>query len=370
MIIKKYSYCILCKISLDDTNNSSEHLILNAIGGRKKIRGVMCIKCNNQKGSTWDSTLAQQLNPWNLIFQISRGIGKSPAKIFDTINGEKIRLHHDGRTTLPRSSIEEIDNEQGKSIKIKASSMSEVNQIVKGFMRKYPNISSDRFSFNIESSFLKDPLILNAVFGENDAIKSLIKSAVVFAVDNKIDPEICKNAIEYLRTENAKICFGFFYDRDLILNRPTDKIFHCVAVSNHNENNLLLGYIEFFSIFRIIICLSDLCCGEKIHEIYAIDPILGEEIDLNFEIPIEKKDLELLYRGEKICHEYMRKAFDIPLKIAVQNNRNNLMKKIIDDAISYGFENCGAKESEMLNEEHVKKIVNHIMVKLRPFIKK
>jgi hypothetical protein len=65
----------------------------------------------------------------------------------------------------------------------------------------------------------------------------------------------------------------------------------------------------------------------------------------------------------------MQKAFDIPLKIAVQNNQKNLINKILDDAVSYGFENCGAKEGEILNEEHMKKIIDHVMTKLRPCIK-
>jgi hypothetical protein len=76
-----------------------------------------------------------------------------------------------------------------------------------------------------------------------------------------------------------------------------------------------------------------------VHDVYAIDPILGKEIDLNFKINIERKDLESLYHGEKINHENMQKAFDIPLKLAVQNNQANLIKKIADDAISYGFAN-------------------------------
>ncbi len=364
MTIKKY--CILCKIILSDANNSSEHLILNAIGGRKKVRGVMCVKCNNQKGSTWDSALSQQLNPWNLIFQISRERGKSPARNFDTISGKKIRLHYDGKVTLPRPSVE---NDRDKGIKIKASSMSEAKKIMKNLIRKYKNIRPDDFSLKEESLFLKDPLIFRGVFAGNDAIKSLIKSAIVLAVENKIDPECCKNAIDYLMTENAKVCFGFFYDRDLILNRPKDKIFHCVAISNYNESNLLLGYIEIFGIFRIIICLSDLYCGEKIHDIYAVDPIFGKEINLNFEIPIEKNDLESLFHGEKKYHEHMQKAFDIPLKIAVKNNQKNLIKKIVENAVNDGFENCGAKEGEILNEENMRKIVNHLMDKLRPFIR-
>ncbi len=368
MIIKKFC-CFLCKIPLNNANDSNEHLILNAIGGRKKVKGVMCVKCNNQKGSTWDSILSQQLNPWNLIFQTNRKRGKSPAKNFDTISGEKIRLHHDGKITLPRPSVEKIENDQGKSIKIKASSMSEAREIMKCLRRKYPNINTDESSFKEESLFLKGPLIFRAVFGDSDAMRSLIKSAIVLAVENKIGSEFCKNAIEYLTAENAKICFGFFYDRDLILNRPKDKIFHCVAISNYNESNLLLGYVELFSIFRVVICLSDSYLGQKIHDIYAIDPILGKKIDLHFEIHIEKENLESLYHGEKSCHEYMQKAFDIPLKIAVQNNQKNLINKILDDAVSYGFENCGAKEGEILNEEHMKKIIDHVMAKLRPFIK-
>ena len=47
--------CALCNEILDESLGSREHLILNAIGGRRKVRGVLCMRCNNTAGAEWDT---------------------------------------------------------------------------------------------------------------------------------------------------------------------------------------------------------------------------------------------------------------------------------------------------------------------------
>lgn len=42
--------------------------------------------------------------------------------------------------------------------------------------------------------------------------------------------------------------------------------------------------------------------------------------------------------------------------------------RVLSDAVDYAFKNCGAKEGEILNEEHIKKINHLVMEKLTPFL--
>jgi len=67
--------CALCDDDLTHENETLEHVIPNAIGGRKKISGFICVTCNNETGEHWDSELAKQLNPFSLLFSISRERG-------------------------------------------------------------------------------------------------------------------------------------------------------------------------------------------------------------------------------------------------------------------------------------------------------
>jgi 5-methylcytosine-specific restriction endonuclease McrA len=55
--------CILCSVEITDENDSREHLIQHSIGGRKRIRGVLCNTCNSTAGDDWDAEFARQLQP-------------------------------------------------------------------------------------------------------------------------------------------------------------------------------------------------------------------------------------------------------------------------------------------------------------------
>ncbi|MBB3212453.1 5-methylcytosine-specific restriction endonuclease McrA [Herbaspirillum sp. Sphag1AN] len=60
--------CQLCRDELNHSNDSKEHIIPNAIGGKKKVSGFICKSCNNKAGETWDAELASQLNWFSLFF--------------------------------------------------------------------------------------------------------------------------------------------------------------------------------------------------------------------------------------------------------------------------------------------------------------
>jgi hypothetical protein len=89
--------CALCDVIITEANDTKEHLIPNAIGGRKKIKGFICGACNNVSGNNWESELAKQLNPLSLFFGISRERGNAPSQFFKTTGGEKLKLNLDGR---------------------------------------------------------------------------------------------------------------------------------------------------------------------------------------------------------------------------------------------------------------------------------
>ena len=51
-------HCALCEAPFDEANDSREHVIPNAIGGRKAVRDFICRQCNNTTGAYWDNELA------------------------------------------------------------------------------------------------------------------------------------------------------------------------------------------------------------------------------------------------------------------------------------------------------------------------
>lgn len=47
--------CAFCDKSLSGKNRTKEHVIPNALGGRKKTVEFICNTCNNKLGEKWDA---------------------------------------------------------------------------------------------------------------------------------------------------------------------------------------------------------------------------------------------------------------------------------------------------------------------------
>ncbi|MCD6034547.1 MAG: hypothetical protein K0R63_288 [Rickettsiales bacterium] len=365
--------CALCDVALTNHNNSEEHIIPNSIGGWEKIGGFICQTCNSQCGETWDKELARQLNPLSLLLGIKRDRGNSPAQEFATISGKRVRLHHDGSINLPKPIVEREQKGSLVELKIQARSVAELKQIVSGIKRKHPDLDVNAVLENAKenTSYLDDPLHIGFSFGGSDVGRSVVKSALALAVKNGIDPKSCKNAINYLRNIKGETCFGYYYEHDVILNRPKDKVLHCVAISGDVQAGVLLGYVEFFSAQRMVVCLSDEYSGDEICDIYAIDPVTGKEMSLEFNIPLTRSDIELVYDYKKIPPGSMEQALDILMGVAIKNDFQKASNIAIDDAISYAFEQMQLRQEEqILTSDNVQEFTEYVFTRLQPFLRR
>jgi hypothetical protein len=77
--------------------DSDEHIISKAIGGRRKVRGLLHLACNNGAGRTWDAELAKQLQPLSLHFDVRRQRGSVPWLPVTTTAGEELMLGSKGQ---------------------------------------------------------------------------------------------------------------------------------------------------------------------------------------------------------------------------------------------------------------------------------
>ena len=91
--------CILCERTLTSANSGKEHVITNAIGGRKTVTEFICRSCNNKTGTHWDAELARQLQSLSLLLGIKRQQGDVKPKRFPTSGGGEVELHADGKMT-------------------------------------------------------------------------------------------------------------------------------------------------------------------------------------------------------------------------------------------------------------------------------
>ncbi|WP_375176790.1 HNH endonuclease [Marinobacter mobilis] len=364
--------CALCEKEITQENDTKEHLIPNAIGGRRKLKGFICESCNNTSGDDWESALAKQLNPLSLFFGISRERGEAPSQLFETTGSDRLKLNLHGSMDIEKPLYSEtpLESGSGVQIQIKARSMPEAKRMLQGVKRKYPQVDLNELLDNAksESSYCSDMLKFNLSFGGHEAGRSIVKSALALAVSSGIPAEICGEATNYLRKEDSEACFGYFYASDLIKNRPEGIPLHCVSIKGCSKTKQVIGYVEYFGVQRVVLCLSDSYEGEDISNTYAINPITGEELSLIVELDLSNGDIREAYDYKKIPEGSVEAAFDKVIPTGMEASFEKEKNRVVNQAVKHAFENCGAKEGEMLMPEHINKLTGLMMEKLEPFI--
>jgi len=79
--------CALCDVEITPANDSQEHIIQNALGGARKVRGVFCKTCNSTTGAKWDTEVARQLQSLTIHLGVVRDRGDGRAGEFVTLSG-------------------------------------------------------------------------------------------------------------------------------------------------------------------------------------------------------------------------------------------------------------------------------------------
>ena len=368
--------CFLqCGEPLTKANSTKEHIILNAIGGRKTVSDFICKGCNDRSGSDWDAELAEKLNALSLLLGINRQRGEVPSQVFSTISGGQVELHPGGRMNIGIPHHEVIADGTGTKVKMTARSMPELRNMMKGLLRKYPSLRNqsldDLMSTAQTGTFYSSDLTEYVLdFMREKAGKSLVKSAVALVFDAGIDPGHCDLAIDYLLTESGDPCFGYYYDkdRDLVTNRPRNKPFHCVCVKGDSDAGTILGYVEFYSLYRVVLCLSESYSGENFTNVYAIDPVEGLEIDIRIDLDLSIQDIRSIYRYEKFDDAVKNSAAASLFNYISAMDFDRALERTITDAVEYAFANCEAKQGEYLSDEELQQFIEDIFERMTPFL--
>lgn len=364
--------CALCDIIITNENDTKEHIVPNAIGGRKKIKGFICRACNSTSGDSWDKELAKQLNPLSLFFGIKRERGSTPSQVFETTAGDKLKLHANGSMSNESPVFLEnvLDDGISTRINIQARDMKEAKNMLKGVKKKYPKFDiEDTFNkLEIQSSYCSDMLRMNFSMGGAEAGRSIVKSALALAVYSGIPIESCIEATSYLNNEDSEACFGYFYESDLVKNRPQDTPIHCVSVKGCDKSNQVIAYVEYFGVQRMVLGLGTNYTGEAISNTYSINPITGEELELTVELNLTYDEIHEAYEYKKIPIGSVERACEKVIPAGMRASYEKEQNRVVDKALQNAFENCGAKEGEMLMSENIEKIISILMEEIEPFV--
>ena len=179
------SVCAYCGGDITAADDSEEHVIPAAIGGRRTVRGLLHGLCNNRAGYTWDAALEKQLRPLALHFGVKRQRGRTLRMAVTTTAGEAFLLGPSGVLDMARPEITRTATPQGENIQVVVGSMRVARQVLEGERRKNPAIDVDATlaTAQVKRSYAQGVVRLDLGFGGELAGRSLVKSALALAHD-------------------------------------------------------------------------------------------------------------------------------------------------------------------------------------------
>ncbi|CAI3949998.1 HNH endonuclease [Commensalibacter communis] len=305
--------------------NTNEHIIPNAIGGYKIVRDFICDGCNNDAGNKWDAKLSKSFAILCLIFKIQRQRGKNQPVECISSQGEVYYWSADN-SLMKKNKVTLIKStEDDSTIAYKLSSSDEKWLIknIKNIEKRYKKIPLsneenqellDKHKQNVDIDYLQSSHSL-----DKPQYQSMVKTSLAYAYSIGVKKDYFDKTLSFLKLDDCSfVPFGSYDISDCIVNRPIGIPFHCVAIDADPQSKLLLGYVEYFGIYRYIIQLSDTYDGQKIHQSYAIDPTSAQEINLDVKFPLDQiviqECLNNKYRSDKRLSkrfENMIKAFQL-----------------------------------------------------------
>ena len=278
-------------------------------------------------------------------------------------------MHADGKLDLRKTLFSKKQSGDRTEINISAKSWKELRKLLPGLTRKYPQLDIEQLleKATPREEYLEDPLHIPLTFGGDVAGRSFVKSCLALASQEGLTIGSCEHARDYLLAD-GEMCFGYYNETDFIQNRPPKTFLHCVLVRANPASRQVLGYVEYFGILRVVLCLSSNYQGKPFSCCYAIDPITGKELDIQSDLKLTSEDIAAAYSREKLDYSKVESAVSVLMEFYMERSIDGAISKATADAVEYAFANCGAQPGERLSDQHLATISRMLFERLEPLL--
>lgn len=370
------SYCALCDERIESANDSREHIIPHSIGGRRKIRSFICVDCNSRSGNSWDAEIWQQFSHLAMMHGVDRERGELPDIKIKTIDGENYLLLPDGSMTIPNASYRTEPSEKGLKINITARDKATAHQMVKQLARKNPKVDVNSFlsRMTVTETPLESLVTFTSEFGGELAGRSMVKTAVALAAAAGVNPQSCDAAMQYLKSNTVTTPYALFYLRDLVTNRPLTHAFNCVSVVGIPSKRQLLGYVEYFSMSRIVVILSEQYDGLAINTTYAFNPASSSELALGVDLNMSAEELDLIRTNKALTNETYTAALKEGFDIIYNRSQSRYLEREASNAFEHACESMGIPRDSIIPAERAHEfsslVANYLVSKIAHMIRR
>lgn len=358
--------CYICYTEITSQNETDEHIIINAAGGRLKSKELICEKCH--RSEYWeeiDTALAKQLNALSNMLMVKRHRGKPQPIIGDKQStGEKYLLEVGGKPTLGKPSVEKTVDGDKTNISITARSEKELRKILKGVAKKHPHFDVEEAmkSAKWREEYFDEALHFQNQIGGKEVFRAVCKCATNFFVHKKGESSQIKHLIPYIKGEADKDVVWMHYQENLYELEPEES-FHLIHLVGKSEDKTLYCYVDYFNTYKYLVLLSDDYTGEDMKETYCFDLI---------NVTVKNKDVSLDYDRETLLDffvnkdakpfERVKKSFDHSIALGLKRQDDFQRGELLERAIqnSLGKYPDGTKITEKMINETVDEIMKNI----------
>ena len=355
-------YCYICDEELTDTNNSDEHIILNAIGGHLHSNKLLCKRCNNTLGGNADAKWAEDLSFYTDMLKVKK-VRKNPHKqIMLDDEGREVAVYNAGeKIELRRPYVDKEENQGNISIHITARNEKELKGILNGLIRE-GTISQEEADKLIEKavSIKQKPILHKRNCISQEAFPSIIKSAVNYYLFKTQDTPRIKHLIPYIVGEkDAKEVLYLHHFKKLPYDDTKEEVTHMIHIEGSKDTALLYAMMEYYGIFIYIVVLDSNYHGDDINETYTYDTVEGCEITRTFSLPLTLEELNVF--REQPYDEYVKnlpyieERCDRVMNIWQRRKDHEELSKTIEKAFVKYPDGC------VITEEMISEIGDEIM---------
>ncbi|MFB4472749.1 HNH endonuclease [Virgibacillus sp. SK37] len=324
--------CYVCNSELTKENETEEHIILNAIGGKLKSRSLICKDCNSKFGSRVDNKLAEQLNPICNLLDVKRDRGK-PQNVKATYKNKEILIEPGGKMKLARA----YTHEDGKVVHIESATEGQAVKALRGLKRKYPSLNTEELLENAKrkKEYL-DSVSISMNFGGKETTRAICKMAVNFFIFNGGDPKYIKQLLPFILGIEEEAEVYFFYPRSELFYKNEKDILHTLLLVGDPNHRYLYVYVELFNEFKMVVYLSKEYDEEPIYESYHYNVITNQVFDYSTPVRIQRKDLKKYSTNEldiKRFQERLKSLLQRIDKITVDRRISEITNKAMEEMI-------------------------------------
>lgn len=364
-------YCYRCNIEITERNESEEHIILNACGGRLKSKNLLCESCNSIFGNKFDFELAKSTNDIANLLMIKRQDGvPQPIDSFRSATGDKYYLEYGGSPVQAKTHYEIIQKEGNKArLKIQAKDRKELKKTLIGIKRNYPGIDIEAVLKEAQekSFYYNDSFEVKSHIGGDGTFKSIAKTAINFFIHKGGESKYIKHLLPYLEGNEKLNIVWMHYPENDIYKPDKDEVSHVLKVIGDSKEKVLYAYVELFNLHCFIIQLNVSYDGKDINSDYVFNVHSYQVKENKTDLKLTRDELISLFEHkdskpfEKVQNRYAR-VLTIANKIQDKHQLNKIISNAVDNTLGI------LPEGTVIDEKITSLMFNELMKKLRPFI--